>query len=167
MYSRVGVLVIASLGAPSPARAEQTALGSPSGFTATLVGGLNVDTPFVELELGRRFDRAPHFELYLDYSYGAAISEFSFQTFGAGVRTYFFEHGRVELFHQALLALGVSSSGNGVVEDRAIGERLLGAFMTQGLGAQVQLTQELSLTLGVATGYPVWLRSDVGVRFTF
>ena len=167
MHLRVGAAVITSVALVATAHAEQSSAGSPSGFTATVVGGLNVDTPFVELELGRRFERAPHFEIYLDYSYGAAISQFSFQTFGAGVRTYFFHHRQVEVFHQALLALGVSSSGNGVVEDRAIGERLLGAFMTQGLGAQVQLTRELSLTVGIDTGYPVWLRSDVGVRFTF
>lgn len=137
------------------------------GFTAALGGGTNVGTPYVEAQLGRRFRRAPFFEIYLDYSYDRPISELSFQTFGAGVRTYVKRFGRFELYHQALLAFAVSSSGTGPVQNRAIGERLLGAFVTQGLGLSAQLHGCWSAALTVSTGYPVWLRPELALRYTF
>lgn len=137
------------------------------GFTAALGGGTNVGTPFVEAQLGRRVRRAPFLEIYLDYSYDRPISELSFQTFGVGVRTYFKRFNRFELFHQALLSFAVSSSGTGPVQNRAIGERLLGAFMTQGIGLSAQLHRCWSASLTVSTGYPVWLRPEIAVRYTF
>lgn len=136
-----------------------------SGFTFSGGGGTNVGAPFAELQAGRRFARAPFVEVFLDASYGAAISEVSFTTFGAGVRTYFSRHGRVELFHQALAAFAISGSGD--VNGRAIGERLLGAFMTQGVGVSVELCQCWSVSLAVSTGYPVWLRPELAARYTW
>jgi len=169
---RVSVRCLVVLGgvlASSVASADRlsSGLAADGGFTLTAGGGLNLDTPFGELQLGRRFVRAPHFELYLDYSYGAAISEFDFQTFGIGARTYFAGHGRVEVFHQALMAFGLSASGNGAVENRAIGERVLGAFMEQGVGVQIALSESWRLSTVVSLGYPVWLRSELAVRYAF
>lgn len=160
------VLTLAILAMASPASADRLAT---TGFTATVGAGLNLDTPFVEAQLGRRFASAPHFEIFLDYSYGAAISEFDFQTFGVGARTYIARcHcNRIEVFHQAVLAFGLSASGNGAVEGRQLGERILGAFVTQGLGTQLALTDHWQLALVVSTGYPVWLRSELAVRFTW
>lgn len=135
------------------------------GFTFAAGGGTNVGTPFAELQVGRRFVRAPFLELFLDASYGAAISEVPFMTLGAGIRTYFLRRGRVELFHQALAAFAISGSGN--VNDRAIGERLLGAFMTQGVGISVELCRCWSVSLAVSTGYPVWLRPELAARYTW
>ncbi len=158
------LLVLAILAVASPASADRS-----TGFTASVGAGFNLDTPFVEAQLGRRFVRAPHFEVFLDYSYGAAISEFAFQTFGVGARTYFARCrcGRIEVFHQAVMAFGLSASGNGAVEGRQLGERVLGAFMTQGLGTQLALTDRWRLALVVSTGYPVWLRSELAVRFAW
>jgi hypothetical protein len=167
---RVGVRIFAILVivlAISPARADRSSSDDRHGFTVSAGGGLNLDTPFVEAQFGRRFVRAPHFELYVDYSYGAAISEFNFQTFGIGARTYFSHYGRVEVFHQALMAFGVSASGNSTVEDRGFGERVLGAFMEQGIGVQVALTDGWRLATVVSVGYPVWLRSELAVRYAF
>ena len=137
------------------------------GFTAAAGGGTNVGTPFVEAQLGRRFKRAPFIELYLDYSYDRPISELSFQTFGVGVRTYFKRFDRFELFHQALAAFALSSSGAGPVQGRAIGERILGPVMMQGLGISAQLYRCWTASLTVSTGYPVWLRPELAVRYTF
>lgn len=164
--SIVLVWIVLASGIASADRVS-SGLSADGGFTLSAGAGVNVDTPYGELQLGRRFVRAPHFELYLDYSYGAAISEFDFQTFGIGARTYFFSRGRVEVFHQALLAFGVSASGNGTVEDRALGERVLGAFMAQGLGTQVALSESWRLAIVVSVGYPVWLRPELAVRFAF
>lgn len=160
MRLRVVALVVVLTAGSSPASAE-------GQFTASLVPGLNLDTPFVEAQLGRRFTCAPHFEVFLDYSYGAAISEFAFHTFGAGARTYFVHRGRLEVFHQAVLAFGVSASGNGAVDNRALGERLLGAFVTQGIGVQIAPAGAWRLSFAVATGYPVWLRPELAVRYAW
>jgi len=132
-------------------------------FTATAGGGLDVGTPFGELQLGRRFRAAPHFELYLDYSYNGAISTYPFHTFGIGARTYLVSFDRFELFHQALAATGLGSGGH----LRTIGDRLLGAFLTQGLGLDAKLAPCWSVAVVVSTGYPVWLRSELVVRYRF
>ncbi|HEY4181974.1 MAG TPA: hypothetical protein VGM90_34260 [Kofleriaceae bacterium] len=137
------------------------------GYTVTVGGGLNVSAPYLEAQVGRRFERAPFFELYLDYSYGWPISELSFQTFGIGERSYFFHRPRVEVFHQALMGFAISSSGTGKVQDRAIGERFLGAFVSQGLGTAVTIAPQWQLSLTLSSGYPVWLRSDLSLRYTF
>ena len=137
-----------------------------AGVSAGIGGGLNVGTPFVQAQLGRRFRRASHFELFLDYSYDKAISEFSFQTFGVGARTYVARTGRFEVFHQAVAAFVVSSSGDGPVQ-RAIGERLLGPMFTQGLGAQLEVHRCWTVALVLSTGYPVWLRPELSLRYTF
>ncbi len=160
------LFVLTILAIASPASADRL---PPTGFTASAGAGLNLDTPFVEVQLGRRFVGAPSFEVFVDYSYGAAISEFSFQTFGVGARTYFARCrcGRIEVFHQAVMAFGLSASGNGVVENRQLGERVLGAFVTQGLGTQLALADRWHLALVVSTGYPVWLRSELVARFTW
>jgi hypothetical protein len=149
----------------SPALADKRPFDH--GFTATVGGGFNVSAAYLEAQVGRRFERAPFFELYLDYSYGWPISELSFQTFGLGARAYFFHRPRVEVFHQALMGFAVSSSGTGAVHDRAIGERLLGAFVTQGLGTAVTIAPQWQLALTMSSGYPVWLRSDLSLRYTF
>jgi len=136
------------------------------GFTATAGGGVNVDTPFVETQLGRRFVRAPFFELFLDYSYNATISEFPFQTFGIGARTYVFRFAqRFELFHQALAAFAISGSGD--FDNRDIGQRVLGAVLTQGVSVQASINPCWTVALVVSTGTPVWLRPELTVRFTF
>ncbi len=71
------------------------------------------------------------------------------------------------MFHQALMAFGLSASGNGAVENRAIGERVLGAFMEQGVGVQIALSESWRLSTVVSLGYPVWLRSELAVRYAF
>lgn len=164
----VGVLGSVAL-TSGGARADRSSSGlsADGGFTLSAGGGLNVEAPYGELQLGRRFVRAPHFELYLDYSYGAAISAYDFQTFGIGARTYFFHRERVEVFHQALLAFGLSASGNDTVDDRALGERVLGAFVAQGLGVQIALSESWWLGAVVSFGYPVWLRPELALRFAF
>jgi hypothetical protein len=149
------------------ALAGRTAIAGPPGFSVAVGGGVNVGTPFIEAQVGRRFEAAKHFELYLDYSYDAAISEFSFQTFGLGARTYLASFGRFELFHQALAGFAVSSGGEGPVSHREIGERLLGPVFTQGVGAEVLLYRGLTATLVVSTGYPVWLRPELTVKYRF
>jgi len=156
-----------SLGLVLVALATTTADAEPrAGFTASAAGGLNVGAPYVDAQLGRRFKRARFFELYLDYSYGAAISEFSFQTFGLGERTYFGRFDRFEVFHEALAAFAVSSSGTSSI-GRAIGERLLGPVFTQGIGLQATIHGCWSAALVVSTGYPVWLRTELAARYTF
>ena len=130
-------------------------------------GGLNESHPFVGAQAGYRFARARFLEIYVDYAYSAAISEFSFQTFALGVRTYFLERGRFELYHQALAGFAVSSGGTTEVPDRSFGERFLGGFFNQGVGASVDVWRGLGVRLSVSTGYPVWLRSDLGVHYRF
>ena len=156
--TRTAVLVLAALAVHAEAQ---------PGWTVTTGGGMNVDAPFVELQLGRRFQRASFFEVFLDYSYNAAISEFSFQTFGVGARTYFMRRGRFEMFHQAVAAFAISSSGKGDVQDREIGERLLGAVLAQGVGAQVAINPCWTVALTISTGTPIWLRPELAVRFTW
>jgi hypothetical protein len=130
-------------------------------FTATAGGGLNVTTPFAELQVGRRL--RPYFELYADYSYGAAISTYPFHTFGIGARTYFARWDRVELFHQALAAFGLGTGGH----FQTIGDRVLGPFLTQGLGVAVNVARCWSIEMVVSTGDPVWLRSELAARYRF
>ncbi len=137
------------------------------GFTAALGGGTNVGTPFVEAQLGRRFHRAPFLEAFLDYSYDRPISELSFQTFGVGIRTYVTRFDRFELFLQAVASFALSASGKGPVQDRALGERLLGAFMTQGIGISAAIHGGWNASFAVSTGYPVYLRPELAVRYTF
>jgi hypothetical protein len=139
------------------------------GFTATVGAGVNVDTPFVEAQVGRRFRRAPFFEAFLDYSYDRPISLFSFQTFGVGARTYFAHPWCIEVFHQAVAAFAISSSGTSEAPNRDLGQRLLGGILTQGIGAQLPLGagHRWAVALTVSTGTPVWLRPELAVRGTF
>ena len=138
-----------------------------AGFTVSVGGGVNVDAVFATVQAGRRFERAPHVEVYLDYSYGRPISTFAFHTFGLGVRTQLKQGARIGWFHQAGAALAVSSSGERDTPNRELGERLLGAFMTQGLGVAVRLDRDWRLRATVLTGYPVWLRGEVALEYTF
>lgn len=144
--------------APQPAR---------TGFTASLAAGLNVTHAFGALQLGRRLASADFFEPYIAYSYNTAISEFPFHVLGIGTRTYFARWPQVEVFHQAYVGAGLSGGGNTDVPERDLGQRLLGAFLTQGLGAQLWFGRGLNLALTCDTGYPVWLRSSVGVQYLF
>jgi hypothetical protein len=148
--------------APALARAD-------GAFSATAGAGLNVGTPFFEGQLARRFVRAPHVELYLDYSYDRPISELSFQTFGVGVRTYFAKlaDGDVELYHQALAGFALSSSGKGPVQDRSLGERLLGGVFEQGVGVAYHVDACWAIAATASVGYPVYLRSDLAIRWSF
>jgi hypothetical protein len=155
------LIVLVVLATATTARAEPR-----TGFTATAGGGLNVETGFVELQLGRRFARASFFEAYLDYSYDRPISAFSFQTFGIGVRTYFARFDRLELFHQASAAFAISSAGTATAPDRMLGDRLLGPVFTQGIGIATTI-RCWTAALVVSTGDPVWLRPEVAVRYTF
>ena len=160
--------VVVALVAVGPTAARASGGGDrPAGFTLTAGFGLNVDTPFVEIQAGRRFTCARHFELFLDYSYDRPISTFSFQTLGIGARTHVARLGPVELFHQALAAFAVSSSGTGPVTGRDLGERLLGGFLTQGVGLATTRPGRWTVALVVSTGYPVWLRPELTVQHTF
>jgi hypothetical protein len=132
------------------------------GYTVALGGGLNVGHPFVDARLGHRWSRV---EVALDYSYDAKISELPFQTFGVAVRTFLTTVGPVELFHQASASFALSSSGT--FDDRQLGDRLLGGFFTQGLGAEYAIDPCWSVALTVSTGYPVWLRPELAVKFTW
>jgi hypothetical protein len=145
------------------ARAERFEDPGVGGFFVAAGGGLNVSHPFGELQVGRRFRNAPHFELYLDYSYDGKISEFPFQTFGIGGRTYLLHVAHCELFHQALASFALAQGG----DLRTIGDRVLGGFFTQGLGLALVTGSAWTLELSVATGYPVWLRSDLGLKVRF
>jgi hypothetical protein len=145
------------------ARAERFEDPDAGGFFVAAGGGLNVSHPFGELQVGRRFRSAPHFELYLDYSYDGTISEYPFQTFGIGGRTYLLHVPHGELFHQALASFALAQGG----DLRTIGDRLLGGFFTQGLGLVVETGSAWTVELSVATGYPVWLRSDLAVKVRF
>lgn len=164
------LVVIAGLGA-STAQADDeggAAAASRRGFTATAGVGMTVGTPFVELQVGRRLSgRARHGEVYLDYSYNAAISAYPFHTIGVGLRTYFPVGARLELFHQAMVGTAIAGGGHEEVTGRDLGQRLLGAFTTQGLGAQLHLTGDWAIAAVVSTGYPVWLRPELTVRYTF
>ena len=151
------------------ALAGQAAAAEPTGFSLATGGGTNVGTPFVEARAGRRFTSAEHFELYVDYTYDRAISMFSFQTFGIGVHSYLwkFAGGRVEMFHQAVAAFAVSSSGAGPVQNRALGERLLGPVFTQGFGVEAHIDACWAAAFVLSTGDPVWLRPELTVKYVF
>ncbi len=150
------------------ALAVRVAAAEPTGFSVASGGGTNVGTPFVEARAGWRFHRASHFELYADYSYDRPISMFSFQTFGVGVHSYLFTFaGRYELFHQAVAAFAVSSSGQGPVGNRMLGERMLGPVFTQGVGIEAHLDACWAAAVVVSTGDPVWLRPEASVKYTF
>jgi hypothetical protein len=120
--------------------------------------GLNTTHPFGELQLGRHWAHVP-FELYLDYSYDAHISQYAFQTFGVGARTYFLHVGNLRVFHQALAGAALSSAPGD------LGDRLLGGIFEQGLGMSLDLVPGWSVKAALSTGYPVWLRSEVGVTY--
>lgn len=139
----------------------------PAGVTLAIGGGVNVATPFVEIQAGRRFRGAPHVEAFVDYSYDRPISAFAFHTLGVGVRTRLAGVGRFELYHQAVAALAVSESGRGPVHDRDLGQRLLGALLTQGVGAAVMVGDRWMVSAGLTTGTPVWLRPSLDVGATF
>jgi len=126
--------------------------------------GANTFHGFGELQVGHRLCTVP-FELYLDYSYDAAISQFTFQTLGIGARTYFYRAATVQVFHQALAGAALSSGGEGAVQHRTFGDRLLGGIFEQGAGVEVALTRSWAVKAVVSTGYPVWLRSELGVTF--
>lgn len=155
--------------APSapPAGAATREAPAVYGLGLSLSGGLNVSHPFLGAEVGWRFERAPFFEVFLDYSYGWPISAFPFHTAGAGVRTRFATLGNVTVFHEALLAIAVSGGGSVDAPHRDLGERLLGAFVTQGLGAEYAFGGNWCAGLAVTTGYPVWLRSELALRHSF
>lgn len=149
--------------APAGVRAEALR----PGLGLAVAGGLNVTHPFVRAELGWRFARAEFLELYGEYSLNAAISTFPFHTLGVGVRTYFTRFGRVALYAQASAGLAIASGGSSPAPSRTLGERLLGAFMTQGVGLDLALVRGLSAGLSVSTGYPVWLRPELSLRWRF
>ena len=146
-----------------PARADLVGEDPRSGGWIASVGvGLDVGTPFAEVQLGRRF-HAP-FELYLDYSYNGTISAYPFHTVGVGVRTYLVPLGEhATLFHQSLAAFGIGTGGH----FQTIGDRLLGPFFTMGLGVDVKLHPCWSIAAVLAVGDPVWLRSELAVRYRF
>jgi len=125
---------------------------------ASAGAGLDTSHPFGELQLGHHFAHVP-FELYLDYSYDAHISQYAFQTLGIGARTYVVHVGNLRVFHQAL-AGGALSSAPG-----DLGDRLLGGIFEQGLGLSLDLVPGWSVKAVVSTGYPVWLRSELGVTY--
>jgi hypothetical protein len=157
---------------PNEPRAAQRSAPSahaPSehGLGLSLTGGLNVAHPFAGAQAGWRFERATFLEVFIDYSYGWAISRFQFHTGGVGVRTHFAKFGHFGLVHQALLALAISGGGTVQTPHRDLGERLLGAFVTQGLGTEYTFGGNWAVALDVSTGYPVWLRSELAVRYTF
>jgi hypothetical protein len=143
-----------------------TAAADP-GFTVSAGAGTNVGTPFVLARAGRRFARAPFFELFADYSYDKAISAFSFQTFGVGVRTYLARWGRVELFAQATAGLAISEGGTAQDPARELGDRLLGPVFTQGVGVAVHVCRCWSASFTLSTGDPVWLRPELAATYSF
>jgi hypothetical protein len=138
-----------------------------TGFGASAETGVNVLRPFVGAQFGYRFASAPQFELFLDYSYNTAISAFDFHTGGLGAHAYLLTFGSFELYYQGRLSLGISAGGRTNVPERDLGQRLLGAFVTQGLGVDAHLLPSLSIALTLDTGYPVWLRPALAVRYRF
>lgn len=146
------------------ALAMGTAHAEP-GFFAAAGAGANVSHPLGELRVGRRFQGAPFFELSLAYSYDAAISELPFQTLGLAARTYVGHVWALEIYSEATASL--AQSGSGKFADRAIGDRLLGGMLTVGVGAAYAIDPCWSVTLALATGTPVWLRSELAVQRRF
>ncbi len=140
------------------------ASAEPGNFVA-VGAGANVAHPFGELRVGRRFARAPFFEIGLAYSYDAAISELPFQMLGVAARTYFGHVSAVEIYSEATASFALSSSG--MYMDRAIGDRLLGSILTIGAGAAYAIDPCWSVTLAVSTGTPVWLRSTLAIQRRF
>jgi hypothetical protein len=120
--------------------------------------GLNTSHPFGELQLGHHWAHVP-FEMYLDYSYDAHISQYAFQTFGVGARTYVMHVGNLRVFLQTL-AGAVLSSGPGDFGDRASD-----GIFEQGLGMSLDLVPGWAVKAAVSTGYPVHVRSEVGMTF--
>ncbi|MBL8624489.1 MAG: hypothetical protein JNK64_24490 [Myxococcales bacterium] len=165
--ARWGAALLVVAAAPAVAEPGARPDRRPVGFTVAVGAGVNVDTPFVEVQLGRRFRCAPHLEAYVDYSYDRPISAFAFHTLGVGVRTRIGGVGPVEVFHQATAALAVSEAGRGPVQDRDLGQRLLGAILTQGVGAATTLPGRWTVALTLTTGTPVWLRPSLDVQRTF
>jgi hypothetical protein len=155
---RLSLVAFGAVVVGAPAAAEPRA-----GFTVSLGVGLNVGTPFVEAQVGRRFERAKFFEAFADYSYAAAISTYPFHTLGVGARTYLVHFDRFELFHQAVAELALSSGGR----DRTFGDRILGGLFAQGIGMQAAIGSSWSVAVVASTGYPVWLRSELVGRYTF
>src|SRR5258706_16003260 len=153
---RVALVVIAMSGA-AVAEPPRTGLGVGLG------AGLNVGTPFVEAQAGWRFERASFLELFADYSYDAAISQYRFHTLRPGVRTFIARFDRFELFHQATAEFGLSSGGR----FRTFGDRILGGLFEQGVGIQAWIAPAWSIGIAVSTGYPVWFRTEVAGRYVF
>jgi hypothetical protein len=147
-----------------------TATAAADGnFALGAAAGLNVATPYADLSVARRFVRAPHVEMVLDVSYDRPISYFAFYTAGLGLRTTLTHFGTddLALFHEALAGFAVSESGRGPVQDRDLPQRLLGPVFTQGLGLEYRFAPCWSAAVTVSTGYPVYLRSDAGIRWHF
>lgn len=158
--------------APAPAPAAPDRAAAPTtpdrhGPSVAVSGGANVVHPYVGVNAGYRFARADFVEVFVDWSYDAAISTFPFHTFGAGARTFFATLGPVEIYHQALFGFALSGGGTASEPSRDLGERLLGAFTTQGVGAEVRVVQGLRLALTASTGYPVWFRPELAARWRF
>ena len=85
-----------------------------------------------------------------------------------GVHSYLWKLGeRFELFHQAVAAFAVSSSGEGPVQNRMLGERLLGPVFTQGVGLEMHIDPCWSAAFVLSTGDPVWLRPELAVKYTW
>jgi hypothetical protein len=125
---------------------------------ASADAGLNTTHPFGELQLGHHWAHVP-FELYVDYSYDAHISQYAFQTLGIGARTFILHVGNLRVFHQALAGAALSSAPGD------LGDRLLGGIFEQGLGMSLDLVPGWSVKAAVSTGYPVWLRGELGVTY--
>lgn len=158
------VLVCLALSHQLDARAEDRL----PGLSIALGGGVNVSSPFASAQVGWRFSGASNpFEVFLDYGFNSAISYFSFQTIAVGARTFLGKGQRFQIFHHAAAGLAVSSAGEGPVQNRDLGVRLLGPFFTQGIGTQALLAQGWTASLLVATGYPVWLRPELTVGYRF
>lgn len=153
--------------APPPDQPRAPAPPDRHGFSIALSGGANVVHPYVGANAAYRFARADFVEAFVDWSYDATISTFPFHTFGVGARTFFATLGPVEIYHQALFGFALSGGGTASEPSRDLGERLLGAFTTQGIGAEVRLVQGLRLALTASTGYPVWFRPELAARFRF
>ncbi|MBL8609524.1 MAG: hypothetical protein JNL38_19495 [Myxococcales bacterium] len=160
---------LTSSASSAPRAAAPPAADAPRrGLALALAQGLNVSRPFAGAQVGYRFERASFLEAFVDYSYDAPISELSFHTLGLGARVYFASFfDSVELYHQSLFGTALSSGGPAAAPKRELGERLLGVFMTQGLGAEVHVAYGFHAGLTLSTGYPVWFRPELAVRYRF
>lgn len=149
---------------PSP-RPRPQPRREASGLHLGVEGGLNVSRPYVGGHLAWRFVSAPYFELLLDYDYATKISQFPFHTASVGMRTYLGKWAAFELFSASLCGVAIAGDGHHALTNRDLGARLLGAFLSQGLGVQASLGGGWLAGIEVATGYPVWLRSQLSVRY--